>query len=72
MGVMELRAGTETCLPPNQLRVKVEPRKRLGLPNACNKQVATPGGEPSPPNPPAQCSFLDTKSLKSEPLFLHL
>ena len=43
MGVMELRAGTGTCLPPNHLRGKAEPRNRLGLPKACNKLVATPG-----------------------------
>ena len=43
MGVMELRAGTGTCLPPNHLRGKAEPTNRLGLPKACNKLVATPG-----------------------------
>ena len=28
--------------------------------------------EPSPPNPPVQCSFLDNESLKSEPQFFRL
>ena len=46
MGVMELRPGTGTRLPPNPLRGKAEPRNRLGLPKACNK---LPRPQPHPP-----------------------
>ena len=47
MGVMELRPGTGTRLPPNPLRGKAEPRNRLGLPKACNK-LPRPQPHPKP------------------------
>lgn len=56
MGVMELRARTETCLPPNQLRGKAEPRNRLGLPKACNKQ-GNPRMRTQPPQSPSPVFF---------------
>lgn len=52
MGVMELRPGTGTCLPPNHLRGKAEPVTQAGAPQG----LQTAGGNPRMRTQPSQPS----------------